>query len=266
MSVADHFNEDRSELLYKFIEGTVLGNIITTDSQGNIQANAIPFTLHYDPNTQKHSLQCHFPKQSEEQLKMIQEQPHKDVLVVFSGPESYISANWHPSKHETHKIVPTWNYSFVHVVGKVTLHEDVEWVRNQLTQLTAQCEALVGESKPWKITDSPTQFINTLITTSLVGMEISIDKIQGKMKNSQNKPEGDQNGVIANLQRLNRNDSANMVKHNGIVGFWDPDATKSVSQGSSDLQDLKFKLKKANMMQLFWISIVVALLCALLTK
>ena len=66
-------------------------------------------------------------------------------MVVFRGAEAYISPNWYPSKHETHRQVPTWNYEVVHVHGMLTVHDDARFVR-VVAQLTRRHEA--KEPKP----------------------------------------------------------------------------------------------------------------------
>ena len=72
-----------------------------------------------------------------------------EVLLVFRGPEGYISPNWYPSKHETGREVPTWNYAVVHVHGRLRVVDDAAWLRALLETLTDRHEA--GQPQPWQV-------------------------------------------------------------------------------------------------------------------
>ena len=123
---------------------------------------------------------------------------HAETLVVFQGPESYISPSWYPSKEEHGRVVPTWNYVVVQVRGRPRLIEDAEWIRAHVEALTEEQES--RRSTPWKVTDAPERFISGLIG-SIVGIEIEIEQIEGKWKVSQNRSAADRKGVKAGLRR-----------------------------------------------------------------
>jgi transcriptional regulator len=76
-----------------------------------------------------------------------------EVLVIFQGPDGYISPNWYPSKHETGREVPTWNYAVVHVHGRLQVIDDAAWMRQLLETLTDRHEAM--QPKPWHVSDAP---------------------------------------------------------------------------------------------------------------
>jgi transcriptional regulator len=122
------------------------------------------------------------------------------VLVVFQGPQGYISPNWYPSKHETGREVPTWNYTVVHVHGRLRVVDDAAWVRAQLEALTDHHES--GQPQPWKISDAPEDHVEKLLG-AIVGIEIAIERIEGKFKLSQNHPARNREGVIAGLRQRN---------------------------------------------------------------
>lgn len=121
-----------------------------------------------------------------------------DVLAIFHGPQGYVSPNWYPTKAETHREVPTWNYAVVHVRGRLKVVEDAAWLRALLQRLTDHHEA--GEPQPWRIDDAPDDHVETLLR-AIVGIEIAVEHVEGKFKLSQNHPERNRLGVIAGLHR-----------------------------------------------------------------
>ena len=122
--------------------------------------------------------------------------PGTQVLVMFHGPQSYISPNWYATKAEHGKVVPTWNHTAVHAKGHWVLHDDPAWVRAQLCELTQRQEA--GQARPWSVDDAPPEFTDKLIGV-LLGIEIPIASLQGKFKLSQNQPPANQAGVVKGL-------------------------------------------------------------------
>ena len=127
-----------------------------------------------------------------------------EVLVIFQGPEAYISPNWYPSKRETGREVPTWNYAVVHVHGRLRTIEDKTWLRALLERLTDRHEA--GQSAPWRIDDAPADHIEAMLG-AIVGLEIAVERIEGKFKLSQNHPARNRAGVVEGLSaRAHRHD------------------------------------------------------------
>lgn len=128
-----------------------------------------------------------------------------EVLVIFRGPDGYISPNWYPTKRETHREVPTWNYAVVHVRGTLRVIDDATWLRGFLERLTDRHEA--GQPSPWRVSDAPEDHVEKSLR-AIVGLEISIDRIEGKFKLSQNHPAGNRVGVVEGLrQRDGRGDA-----------------------------------------------------------
>jgi transcriptional regulator len=116
------------------------------------------------------------------------------VLAIFNGVDGYVSPSWYPSKHEHGKVVPTWNYVTVHVHATMRAEHETEWKRELVTRLTAHHEAAIGST--WQVTDAPSDYIDGLLN-AIVGIELSIARIEGKAKLSQNRPQADIDGVIA---------------------------------------------------------------------
>jgi len=128
-----------------------------------------------------------------------------DVLVIFRGPDGYVSPNWYPSKRETHREVPTWNYAVVHVHGRLRTVTDAAWLRQLLERLTDRHEA--GQPEPWQVSDAPDDHVEKMLR-AIVGLEITIERIEGKFKLSQNHPAANRAGVLAGLgKRAGRGDA-----------------------------------------------------------
>ena len=119
------------------------------------------------------------------------------VLLVFQGPQAYVSPNWYPSKAQHGKAVPTWNYTMVQVHGTLRAFEDAEWLRTFVTRLTERHEG--GRAMPWHVTDSPPDFIDTMLR-AIVGIEIEVTRVEGKFKLSQNRSAEDRTGVVLGLE------------------------------------------------------------------
>ena len=165
---------------------------LVTRSGEQMVADSIPFLLDAAPGSQG-VLRGHVARAN----PLWQAHPASaEVLVIFSGPNHYISPAWYPSKRETGKVVPTWNYAAVHAHGLLRVHDDPVWVRQQIDELTRCHEA--GRTPPWTVSDAPEDFIAAQMK-AIVGIEIAITRIEGKLKASQNRTPPDREGVVAGL-------------------------------------------------------------------
>jgi transcriptional regulator len=120
-----------------------------------------------------------------------------EALLIFQGPEGYITPNWYPSKAEHQKVVPTWNYAVVHAYGRPEAMQDPEWLRRHISELTAQQERT--DVRPWEVTDAPARFIDGMVH-GIVGFRFAIARLEGKWKMSQNRAITDREGVMAGLR------------------------------------------------------------------
>jgi transcriptional regulator len=118
------------------------------------------------------------------------------ALALFTGADSYISPRWYANKPVDGKVVPTWNYTTVQVAGRLVEHDDAEWTRRVVSDLTDRFEATAAE--PWGVTDAPDEYIAGMLR-GIVGIELVDLQIAGKLKLSQNRPEVDQQRVTAEL-------------------------------------------------------------------
>jgi transcriptional regulator len=190
MYIPKIFNEDRKEVLHGLIRSNPLGLLISNGEDGP-DATSIPFHLVGDVG-ENGLLQAHLARANPHWKKL----DGQNVLVVFQGPDAYISPNWYPKKEEHGKVVPTWNYAMVQARGVAKVIDDTAWLWKQITKLTNQQEA--QSEKPWKVSDAPKEYIDQEIK-AIVGLEIAISKIEGKWKVSQNQQIPERQGVAAGL-------------------------------------------------------------------
>lgn len=191
MYLPAHFREDRPEVLHGLIEEHPLAALISAGESGLV-ANHLP--LLWKPSDGPHGvLQGHLAR-GNTHWKELGTTP--EALAIFQGPQAYISPAWYPTKQETGKVVPTWNYVTVHAWGKVAVHDDADWLRIFLSELTGRHES--PRQNPWSMEDAPADYIRSLLG-AIVGIEMQIKRIEGKWKVSQNQPERNREGVIAGL-------------------------------------------------------------------
>ncbi len=187
MYVPAHFDEPRTEVLHDLIRTHPFGMLVTHGASG-LDANHIPFELDARQGAMG-VLNAHVARAN----PVWQDVSSGDeVLVVFRAADAYVSPNWYPSKHEFHKQVPTWNYIVAHAYGRIAIRDDERFVRGVVARLTRVHEA--SQPAPWKMTDSPTDYIDTLLK-AIVGLEIEITRLVGKSKLSQNKDARDLRGA-----------------------------------------------------------------------
>ncbi len=124
--------------------------------------------------------------------------PDTPALAVVSGPQGYVSPAWYAAKAEHGRVVPTWNYSAVHITGRATVHDDAEWVRDAVTRLTDQHER--PRPEPWAVTDAPATYVDKQLR-AIVGIELVIERVEAKAKLSQNRSVEDRAGVVEGLDR-----------------------------------------------------------------
>ena len=195
-----HFQEtDRSQHL-KLIRDYPLALLVTTGDAGTL-ANPIPFII----NDEATVLRAHMAR-ANGQWKTL-EGP-TEALVIFQGPQTYISPGFYASKKEHGRVVPTWNYAIVQVRGTLRVIEEAEWIAQQINDLTDQMEA--SEPHVWAVKDAPEPFIAAQIR-GIVGLEISISTIEGKWKMSQNRSLADRQGVVEGLEARGETTHARIV-------------------------------------------------------
>ncbi len=120
-----------------------------------------------------------------------------DALAIFLGLDAYVSPSWYPAKQETGRVVPTWNYAAIHAYGRPVFFQDTERLRALVSRLTDKHEAHL--ERPWKTTDAPANYIDSQLK-AIIGFEMQITRLEGKLKFNQNRSAEDRQGVIHALQ------------------------------------------------------------------
>jgi transcriptional regulator len=200
MYLPPQFREDRVPVLHGLIERYPLAAIVTLGDDG-LTANHIPMLILPEP-APFGTLVGHVARGN-----ALWREAESAALAIFSGPEHYISPSWYPAKQEHGKVVPTWNYAAVHAHGVLRIHDDKEWLRDLVTRLTKTHEAQFAQ--PWSVSDAPADYIDGLLK-GIVGIEIKIERLEGKWKMSQNRSDEDRESAAAKLHEL-RTDVAGEV-------------------------------------------------------
>jgi transcriptional regulator len=193
MYLPPHFEEKRPEVLSELVRTHPLGLLITQSRSGELTANSVPFVLDPDTAGGPGVLRAHVARANPLWHDTREEVP---VLVVFQGPQAYISPSFYPSKAEHGKVVPTWNYVMVQARGTLHAVDDAPWLHAFVSRLTERHEA--PRSQPWAISDAPDDYIATMVR-AIVGLEIRLTALSGKWKVSQNRSAADRAGVARGL-------------------------------------------------------------------
>jgi transcriptional regulator len=187
----EHFRETRQEVLHAFIDAHPLGALVTQRASGMTADHVPMLRATLDDGTPV--LRGHVARANQVHRELAED---ASVLVIFSGPQAYITPSFYPSKQEHGRVVPTWNYSVVHVRGRIRFIYDAPWLHDLVSQLTDRHEAT--RPAPWQVSDAPADYIEGMLK-AIVGLEIRIEAIEGKFKQSQNRDARDRAGVAAGL-------------------------------------------------------------------
>jgi transcriptional regulator len=207
-----HFEETRRDVLHGLIATHPLGALVTLGS-GGIDANHIPFEIAAETGDGPHgTLRAHVARAN----PVWQNLSDVEALVIFQGPQCYITPTWYTeTKPAGGKVVPTWNYCVVHAHGPLRAIDDRDWLRAQIERLVRRHEST--QAAPWHISDAPSDFIEKQLT-AIVGIEISITRLTGKWKVSQNRGETDRTGIADGLIAQSGNPEDAMAKLVGNRG------------------------------------------------
>ncbi len=182
-----HFQENDGQVaLVELLEIHPLATIVRSTENGLV-ADHIPLFYEND------KLIGHVAKAN----PLWQTASDSEILVIFQGADAYISPSWYASKPVTHKVVPTWNYTTVHVYGHLNAILAPQKNLEIVQKLTDVHEKNLPE--PWSVQDAPADYIEKMLN-AIVGIEISISRIEAKWKVSQNQSEENQASLIKHLQ------------------------------------------------------------------
>jgi transcriptional regulator len=201
MYLPSHFAETRVPVLHEAIERSGVATLVTSGPAG-IEASHVPMLLNRDP-APLGTILGHIARDNP------QWRSGGEALAIFLGTDAYVSPSWYPTKKESGKVVPTWNYIAIHARGPIEWFDDEERLRAIVTRLTEKHEA--KRADPWAVTDAPPDYVRAMLK-AIVGFSIPLTRLEGKWKMSQNRPPADRKGVVDALRRDGRDDVADAVE------------------------------------------------------
>ncbi len=203
MYVPEHFREERIEVLRNAIRSAGMATLVSMTTDGLIASHA-PLMLDPEPAPYG-TLIGHLARAN----------PHArtadrgvQTLVIFQGPDGYITPSYYAAKREHGKVVPTWNYEAIHAYGTLQVFDDPVRLLDVVTRLTQLHET--PRTAPWAVSDAPEDFVQGMLR-GIVGIALPITRLEGKIKMSQNRPAADQAGVIDGLRLDGKADLADAV-------------------------------------------------------
>jgi len=185
------FAEDDAGVLAGIMQAARLPILISAGA-GGIEATHLPLTWQDAPAP--HGRLIGHLARGNPQWRALRE--GAAAMAVFQAHDFYVSPNWYQTKRETGKVVPTWNYEAVHAYGTVEIIEEAARLHAIVAALTDRHEA--RQTRPWKVDDAPDDYVASQLK-GIVGVVMVIERLIGKRKLSQNRPEADRRGVVAGL-------------------------------------------------------------------
>jgi transcriptional regulator len=181
------FTEARPEVLVAHIERHDFALLVSHGANGMV-ASHIPFLV--ERRGEDLHLLGHLARPNPQVADL---SDGGEVLAIFTGPHAYVSPRWYVNG----PAVPTWNYADVHAYGAVRLIDDAEWLGEFVLRLSQRHET--GGERPWRMADQPAAYIAGMLK-GIVGLDIRVNRLEGKFKLSQNRPATDRPGIIAALE------------------------------------------------------------------
>ncbi|MCY1413800.1 Protease synthase and sporulation protein PAI 2 [compost metagenome] len=191
MYLPSAFRQDDPAEMLRLIAETRLATLVTSGERG-LQASHLPLLL--EPGEGEHgTLYGHLARANPQWRELA---AGAEALLIFQGPDAYVSPAFYPAKAEHGKVVPTWNYIAVHAYGQAEVIEDAPRLLDIVSRLTRQHE---GErEQPWAVSDAPAEYIEGMLR-AIVGFRLPIERLEGKWKLSQNRSQADLQGVRQGL-------------------------------------------------------------------
>lgn len=203
MYLPKHFAVEDPAILAQLIKEYPLATIVA-NLGGHFEINHLPLMLSND----KSKLYGHIARMNP--LVKVAQSDSTLVTAVFHGPNAYVTPAWYPSKQESGKVVPTWNYATVHAQGTIRLIDDPQWLRHHVSQMTDNNEPTYQSN--WKLNDAPEEYVQSMLK-AIIGIEIEVTSLLGKFKLSQNRPTQDYEAVVSELQKSSQEVLREMLRY-----------------------------------------------------
>lgn len=121
--------------------------------------------------------------------------PNAEILTIFEGPHTYISPTWYRVQ-----AVPTWNYVAVHTYGCPRIVDDHSELYGILQRLVDRQEKANESTTRYRLQDSSEEFVENMMK-SIVGFQVSVNRIEASFKLSQNRNADDYERIIVELRK-----------------------------------------------------------------
>ncbi len=193
-----HFEETDTQRIRDLVENHPLATLVAHTASGLV-ANHLP-VLWADDDT----LIGHIALANNLHQRIADD---AEVLAIFHGPDAYVSPNWYPSKRVHQRHVPTWNYSTVHIHGRLTFSHDEATKRSVVAKLTRHHEQLRHGDEAWRMSDAPRDYMDSMLA-GIVALRIRVSRVSAKFKLSQNREANDLEGAAAALEAAGHGDIA----------------------------------------------------------
>jgi transcriptional regulator len=203
MYIPPHFREDRIDVLHDAIRTAGPATLVSMTADGLFASHA-PLML--DPEPAPYGTLIGHLAKANPHANLAD--PSVETLVIFQGPNGYITPSYYAAKREHGKVVPTWNYIAIHAYGTLEIFDDSDRLLKVVTRLTDHHEA--PRSAPWAVADAPDDFVQGMLR-GIVGIALRITRLEGKVKMSQNRPANDQTGVVDGLRQDGMTELADAV-------------------------------------------------------
>lgn len=187
MYVQKIFEETRTEVMHALMHDYPLASLVTMTADG-MEANNIPFELDSSVGTLG-TLRFHVSRSNPIWQTFRND---RQVLVIFQGPNAYISPRWYTNGQKSGRVFPSWNYAVVHAYGLIQVIDDKTWLLEHLSRLASHNEKTLPS--PWQLQGAPTNFVDQAVA-NIIGLEIDITKLVGKWFVSQQRTPADRESV-----------------------------------------------------------------------
>jgi transcriptional regulator len=183
-------DDDDHRVARDLVAAVHVGQLVTVGPDGVPDATLLPVLWADD------EVVVHLARANEHWRRVLDGSPG---LIVVTAPDAYVTPRWYAAKAEHGRVVPTWNYSVVHLSGPVTVHDDPQWLLEAVTRLTDRHESrTAGAEPPWGVADAPERFVVGQLK-AIVGVSMRVTLVEAKVKHSQNRSEADRRGVVGGL-------------------------------------------------------------------
>ncbi|WP_322527888.1 FMN-binding negative transcriptional regulator [Salinicola sp. LHM] len=206
----NQFRLDDPDALKQAIDQAPFATLVTQSEKGEFTADHLPLLFEAaDGGPSPGTLRGHIARAN----PLASSRADCQALAIFHGPQAYITPSWYPAKREHGKVVPTWNYQVVHAHGRLRLINDTDWLRQTVALLTRRFER--DRPAPWSIDDAPDDYIAGMCR-AIVGIELTIERLEGKRKASQHKPMEERESIQQGLRDESGYDDADSLCLSGI--------------------------------------------------